>query len=64
MLVKKVAANKKRKAYFETEEGKAKKKSKADKDRKVHKIIREITSLKKGGNELTKEAIIRLVNMM
>ena len=58
---KKVAANEKRKAYFETEEGQAKKKAKADKDRKTHKMIRDIRSLKIDGKVLTDDEIIRLL---
>ena len=61
---KKVAANEKRKAYFETEEGKTKKRKKADDDRKNHKILRDMKSLKKSGKKPTKEEIIRLINMM
>ena len=61
---KKVAANEKRKAYFETEEGKTKKRKKADDDRKNHKILRDMKSLKKSGKKPTKEEIIRLISMM
>ena len=58
---KKVAANMKRKAYFETEEGQAKKKVKADKDRQTYKMIRDIKSLEIDGKVLTNDEIIRLL---
>ena len=61
---KKASANADRKAYYETEEGKTKKKKKADEARKNHKIIRDMKSLKKSGKKPTKEEIIRLINMM
>ena len=49
---------------YETEEGKTKKRKKADDDRKNHKMIRDIKRLKKAGKKPTKEEIIRLINMM
>ena len=49
---------------YEIEEGKTKKKKKADDDRKNHKMIRDIKRLNKGGKKPTKEEIIRLINMM
>ena len=61
---KKATANADRKAYYETEEGKTKKKKKADEARKNHKIIRDMKSLKKSGKKPTKEEIIRLISMM
>ena len=61
---KKATANADRKAYYETEEGKTKKRKKADDDRKNHKMIRDIKRLNKGGKKPTKEEIIRLINMM
>ena len=61
---KKASANADRKAYYETEEGKTKKKKKADEARKNHKMIRDMKSLKKSGKEPTKQEIIRLINMM
>ena len=61
---KKVAANEKRKAYFQTEAGKTKKKKKADDDREKNKMFRDMKRLRKGGKKPTKEEIIRLINMM
>ena len=63
---KKAAANKKRKEYYETPEGKQTKKYYAEKNRKKHNLIREIRMMKKGGSEaeLTKETIARLIAMI
>ena len=61
---KKAAANADRKAYYETEEGKTKKKKKADEARENHKMIRDMKRLKKSGKKPTKEEIIRLISMM
>ena len=54
----------KRKAYFETEEGKAKKKAKADNLRKTHEVIRILKSLKKIGNEITVDTVESIVKMI
>ena len=46
---------------YETEEGKTKKRKKADEDRKNYKMIRDIKSLEIDGKVLTNDEIIRLL---
>ena len=63
---KQAAANKKRKDYYETEEGKETKKKYAEKNRKKNDLIRELRMMKNCGSEaeLTKETIARLIAMI
>ena len=63
---KKASANKKRKEYYKTQEGKEMKKYYANENKKKHDLIREVRRLKKGGTlaELSKETIARLIAMM
>ena len=63
---KKAAANKKRKEFYETEEGKTMKEFYADKARNKHKLIRELRKLKTSTNqaELSKETIEKLMAML
>ena len=44
---KKEAANKKRKEYYETQEGKETKRKYAEKDRRKHNLIQELRMMKK-----------------
>ena len=63
---KKAAANKKRKEYYETQEGKETKRKYAEKNRKKNNLIRELRMMKKCGSEaeLIKETIARLMQML
>ena len=63
---KKAAANKKRKEFYETEEGIAKKKYYADKAREKYDLIRQLKKLKTSRNdaELTKETIAKLMDLL
>ena len=63
---KKASANKKRKEYYETQEGKETKKKYAEKNRKKNNLIRELRMMKKCGSEaeLIKETIARLMQML
>ena len=63
---KKAAANKKRKEFYETKEGIAKKKYYADKAREKHDLIRQLKKLKTSRNdaELTKETIAKLMDLL
>ena len=62
----KAAANKKRKEFYKTEEGIAKKEYYADKARKKHGLIRELKKMKCSRNdaELTKETIVKLMALL
>ena len=59
-------ANKKRKEYYETPEGKQTKKYYAEKNRKKNNLIRELRMMKNCGSEaeLIKETIARLMQML
>ena len=63
---RKAAANKKRKEFYETEEGEQTKKWYREEARKKHNLIRELRRLKNCSNEaeLSKENIARLIAML
>ena len=64
---KKAAANKQRKEFYNTEDGKSKKEYYADKARKKHlNLIRELKKIKTSRNDadLAKETIAKLMAML
>ena len=63
---KKAAANKKRKEFYQTEEGEAMKEYYADKARQKHELIRQLKKIKISSNdaELTKETIAKLMTLL
>lgn len=63
---KKAAANKKRKEFYQTEEGEAMKGYYADKARQKHELIRQLKKIKISSNdaELTKETIAKLMTLL
>ena len=63
---KKAAANKKRKEFYQTEEGEAMKEYYADKAREKHELIRQLKKIKTSSNdaELTKETIAKLMTLI
>ena len=63
---KKAAANKKRKEFYQTEEGQQIKKKYSEKNQKKHNLIRELRKMKNCSNqaELSKENIARLMAML
>ena len=63
---KKAAANKKRKEFYETEEGMEIKKKYSEKAKQKNKLIEELRRMKNCGTqaELSKETIAKLLNML
>ena len=64
--LKKAAANKKRKEFYETEEGMEIKKKYSEKAKQKNKLIEELRRMKNCGTqaELSKETIAKLLNML